>query len=146
MLRSAGAGPAGAAAAAASASASAAASSSSAGAWVATEEWAQDMLRELPLLTVQRLLGYLGPLLDEFIRRQDGIVDDEAVVAFVRSTTVVGVLPVPHAILVRSYVPNAYTSLWVSTFLWSTVFLGLSEQDLPLFDAEAIRLFSIVPA
>ncbi len=116
------------------------------GAWAATDEWAQEMLRELPLLTVQRLLGYLGPLLEEFLRRQEGIVDDEAVVAFVRSTTVVGVLPVPHAILVRSYVPNAFTTLWASTFLWSTVFLGLSEQDLPLFDAEAIRLFSIVAA
>ena len=61
---------------------------------------------------------------------------------FIKSTTVVGVLPQPHAIVQRVYQPNAFTALWFTTYAWSTVFLQLG-RELPMFDAEAIRLFQI---
>ena len=61
---------------------------------------------------------------------------------FIKSTTVVGVLPQPHAIVQRVYQPNAFTALWFTTYGWSTVFLQLG-RELPMFDAEAIRLFQI---
>lgn len=42
----------------------------------------------------------------------------------------------------RKYAPNNYTGVWFTTFLWSTVFLHLC-RDVPLFDAAAIKLFTI---
>jgi hypothetical protein len=104
------------------------------GQWSATEEWCDEMVAELPLLTTQRLIEYLAPLLADFVRRNDNIVDDDAVVRFIRATTVVGMLPQPHPILMRKYVPNAHTASWFSVLMWSWVFLGkysLHSDPLP---------------
>ncbi len=89
-----------------------------------------------------RLIEYLFPLIDAHIQAEGGTVDDEAVVSFLKATTVVGILPVPHIILTRKYQPNEYTSLWFTTFLWSTIFLHLCKE-VPLFDADSIKLFTI---
>ncbi len=67
--------------------------------WSATDEWFDDVRRQLPLVTVLRLVGYLGPLIEDHIAAMGGNLDDEAIVAFLRATTVVGILPVPHVIL-----------------------------------------------
>ena len=110
--------------------------------WVATDEWLDNIRKQLPLTPTLRLINYLVPLVEAYIQDNGGVVDDEAVVGFLKSSTVVGVLPVPHPILMRKYQPNEYTSLWFTTFLWSTIFLHLCKE-LPMFDAEAIKLFSI---
>lgn len=44
------------------------------------------------------------------------------VVEFLQTTTLVGLLPVPHPIVIRKYQPNKYTSLWFSAFLWGVIF------------------------
>ena len=69
----------------------------------------------------------------------------EAIVAFLRETTMVGLLPVPHPIVVRKYQPNEHTDLWFTTFIWGTVFLRsqLSDDEVPLFDSGKIRLFGV---
>jgi hypothetical protein len=35
----------------------------------------------------------------------------------------VGLLPVPHPIVIRKYQANQYTSLWFTAFLWGVIFL-----------------------
>jgi hypothetical protein len=35
----------------------------------------------------------------------------------------VGLLPVPHPIVIRKYQANEYTSLWFTAFLWGVIFL-----------------------
>jgi len=110
--------------------------------WIATDAWRLDMIKQLPLLTSQKLLGYLGPMLEDHIKRCDNIVDDEDVIKFIRATSVVGVLPVPHPILSRKYVPNEHTGLWFTTLAWSTVFISICNE-VPVWDAEYIKLFSI---
>lgn len=35
----------------------------------------------------------------------------------------VGLLPVPHPIVVRKYNPNEFTNLWFTTFTWGVIFL-----------------------
>ena len=52
-----------------------------------------------------------------------------------------GLLPVPHAIVIRKYQPNQMTNLWFTTFAWGVIFLR--NQDLPLFDGSTITLFTI---
>lgn len=106
-----------------------------------TSEWLERVKTELPLNTITRLLQHLGPQLDELIARSEITVDEIQILDFIRNTTMVGLLPVPHAIVIRKYQPNNFTSLWFSAFLWGCLFLG--NQLLPLFDGNSIKLFTV---
>jgi hypothetical protein len=63
------------------------------------------------------------------------------VVEFLQRTTLVGLLPVPHPIVIRKYQPNKYTSLWFSAFMWGVIFTH--NQELSLFDGKGVRLFIV---
>ena len=116
--------------------------------WAPSQAWLDATVkRALALGTIGRLTAYLAPLLQRHVDAT-GVVTDDACIEFLRSSTVVGVLPQPHPIVQRVYQPNAYTQLWFSTFTWSTIYLSSARDSLPLFDAAAIRLFqiSVAPA
>jgi hypothetical protein len=83
-------------------------------AFMPTEAWLQMVKAELPLLTITRLLKHLAPQLETFSQR--GNISESQVLEFIQNTTLVGLLPVPHPIVVRKYHPNKYTSIWFSTF------------------------------
>ena len=53
----------------------------------------------------------------------------------------VGVLPVPHAIVVRKYQANKYTGLWFTTYLWGVIYMR--NQEMPLWDGSHIKIFSV---
>jgi hypothetical protein len=53
----------------------------------------------------------------------------------------VGLLPVPHPILIRKYQQNEFTSLWFTTYIWGVIYLR--NQVPAFFDAAYIRLFTI---
>jgi len=110
-------------------------------AFLPSAEWLRRVKAELPLSTIMRLLHHLAPQIEELIARADYSLDEEAILGFIRSTTMVGLLPVPHAIVVRKYQPNTFTSLWFTAFLWGVVFL--QNQAPPLFDGPAIKLFTV---
>lgn len=106
-----------------------------------TEEWLARVKAELPLNTIMRLLQHLGPQLDELVNASEYTVEESQILDFIKNTTMVGLLPVPHAIVIRKYQPNSFTSLWFSAFLWGCLFLG--NQLLPLFDGSTIKLFTV---
>ena len=132
-------------------------------AWVPSAEWLASWHPRLMLEPLLRLVNYLAPRMDRFCASRGSSLDDAAVLEFLQKTTVVGVLPVPHAIMMKRYQANEYTHLWFSTFLWGNIFLrnqgrlsGSSELscatgltrycvrvDLVLFDSRTIQLFSI---
>eukprot|EP00924_Labyrinthula_sp_SR-Ha-C_P001210 maker-scaffold_7-snap-gene-17.29-mRNA-1 protein AED:0.00 eAED:0.00 QI:55/1/1/1/0.5/0.33/3/72/578 len=60
---------------------------------------------------------------------------------FIQNISVVGILPVPHPIVVRKYEKNEYTDVWFTTFVYGLVFL--KNKEVPLWDDERIKLFSI---
>ena len=67
-----------------------------------TEAWLRSVKAELPPLnTINRLLRHLSPQLAEISRNGEQGVDEAKVLEFLRSTSMVGLLPVPH--------PNKYT-------------------------------------
>ena len=68
-------------------------------------------------------------------------MDDTKFLDLIQSTTLVGVLPLPHSIVVRRYVQNAYTNLWFTTYRWGVVFLR--NQTLTLMDASKVRMFVV---
>ena len=72
--------------------------------WEPDQAWIDRVRAELPLGTIVRLLKHLSPQVDELIA--SGGNSHEHVLAFIRETTMVGLLPVPHPIVVRKYQPN----------------------------------------
>lgn len=53
----------------------------------------------------------------------------------------VGLLPVPHPIVIRKYQPNKYTCLWFTVYTWGVIFMH--NQELNLFESELIKLFVV---
>jgi len=115
-----------------SASSSSSSASSSAGRFVPTQAWLDEVKAELPLNTIMRLLRHLVPQVDELAAA--GGVDEMQVLDFIRQTTMVGLLPVPHPIVIRKYQPNKYTCLWFTAFQWGVIFMH--NQQVPLFDGK----------
>jgi hypothetical protein len=111
--------------------------------WEPDQAWIERVRSELPLNTVLRLLKHLAPQVDELtISRADGVtVSHEQVLAFIRETTMVGLLPVPHPIVIRKYQPNKFTALWFSAFLWGVIVVR--SRNPPLFDGKAVKLFVV---
>mmetsp|Transcript_17460 Transcript_17460/g.25220 ORF Transcript_17460/g.25220 Transcript_17460/m.25220 type:complete len:781 (-) Transcript_17460:88-2430(-) len=106
-----------------------------------TEEWLSEMKASLPLETVSRLLQHLVPVVDDIVARKQGVVDEMEILEILKDVTMVGLLPVPHAIVIRKYQPNQYTALWFTAFMWGVIFLR--NQNLPMFDGQAIELFQV---
>lgn len=70
-----------------------------------------------------------------------GLIDQSEVLEYLKRTTMVGLLPVPHAIIIRNYHPNAYTGLWFTTYTWSVIFSR--TRGLHLFDPNAVRFLCV---
>jgi hypothetical protein len=106
-----------------------------------TQEWLEELKESLPMETVTRLLQHLVPVVDDIVARKTGVVDEQEILDMLNEMTMVGLLPVPHAIVIRKYQPNQYTALWFTAFMWGVIFLR--NQSLPLFDGKCIELFQV---
>ena len=111
------------------------------GRFVPTEAWMAEIKASLPLETVNRLLSHLVPVVDDMCMRKNGVVDESEILEVFENITMVGLLPVPHAIVIRKYQQNQYTSIWFTAFLWGVIFLR--SQKPPIFDRECIELFQV---
>ncbi len=110
------------------------------GRFIPTEKWLQAVKAELPLNTLMRLLKHLVPQIDELSNKTHSL-EEKVVLDFLHSTTMVGLLPVPHPIVIRKYQPNKFTCLWFTAFLWGVVFMH--NQTLPLYDGKNVKLFIV---
>jgi len=106
-----------------------------------TEEWLEDLKDSLPMETVARLLQHLVPVVDDIVANKSGVVDEQHILDVLNEITMVGLLPVPHPIVIRKYQPNQYTALWFTAFMWGVIFLR--NQELPLFDGLCVELFNV---
>lgn len=52
-----------------------------------------------------------------------GLTDESEILKFLQHGTLVGLLPVPHPILIRKYQANAGTNHWFRTYLWGVIYL-----------------------
>lgn len=110
------------------------------GRFLPSEAWLQAVKADLPLNTILRLLKHLVPQVEEIASKNVG-VDEKIVIDFLRSTTMVGLLPVPHPIVIRKYQPNRFTCLWFTAFQWGVIFMH--NQTVPLFDGKHVKLFLV---
>jgi len=106
-----------------------------------TDSWLSEFKDKMPFETLTRLLQHLVPVIDDVIARVDGVVDERIILDVLKDVTMVGLLPVPHPIVIRKYQPNQYTALWFTAYLWGVIYVN--HQSLPIFDGKAIQLFRV---
>uniref|UniRef100_A0A3Q1GA02 HID1 domain containing n=1 Tax=Acanthochromis polyacanthus TaxID=80966 RepID=A0A3Q1GA02_9TELE len=94
----------------------------------------------LPLQTIMRLLQVLVPQVEK-ICIDKGLTDESEILNFLQHGTLVGLLPVPHPILIRKYQANAGTAMWFRTYMWGIIYLR--NVDPPIWYDTDIRLFEI---
>jgi hypothetical protein len=90
--------------------------------WSPTSEWVTSWKSKLPLQTIMRLLQVLVPQVEK-ICIDKGLTDESEILKFLQNGTLVGLLPVPHPILIRKYQPNVGTIMWFRTYMWGVVYL-----------------------
>uniref|UniRef100_A0A3P9HQ59 HID1 domain containing n=1 Tax=Oryzias latipes TaxID=8090 RepID=A0A3P9HQ59_ORYLA len=115
-------------------------SASSASLWAPTPEWVLSWKCKLPLQTIMRLLQVLVPQVEK-ICIDKGLTDESEILKFLQHGTLVGLLPVPHPILIRKYQANAGTAMWFRTYMWGVVYLR--NVDPPIWYDTDVRLFEI---
>ncbi|KAF6732480.1 Protein HID1 [Oryzias melastigma] len=115
-------------------------SASSVSSWVPTPDWVLSWKSKLPLQTIMRLLQVLVPQVEK-ICIDKGLTDESEILKFLQHGTLVGLLPVPHPILIRKYQANAGTAMWFRTYMWGVVYLR--NVDPPIWYDTDVRLFEI---
>ncbi|CAL8274809.1 unnamed protein product [Lota lota] len=115
-------------------------SASSTSYWAPTPEWVLSWKCKLPLQTIMRLLQVLVPQVEK-ICIDKGLTDESEILKFLQHGTLVGLLPVPHPILIRKYQANAGTAMWFRTYMWGVVYLR--NVDPPIWYDTDVRLFEI---
>ncbi|XP_051273458.1 protein HID1b isoform X2 [Dicentrarchus labrax] len=113
---------------------------SSSAAWSANSDWVSSWKAKLPLQTIMRLLQVLVPQVEK-ICIDKGLTDESEILKFLQHGTLVGLLPVPHPILIRKYQANAGTAMWFRTYMWGVIYLR--NLDPPIWYDTDIRLFEI---
>ncbi|KAL4612904.1 protein HID1 [Arapaima gigas] len=113
---------------------------SSATSWTPMPEWVLSWKSKLPLQTIMRLLQVLVPQVEK-ICIDKGLTDESEILKFLQHGTLVGLLPVPHPILIRKYQANAGTAMWFRTYMWGVIYLR--NVDPPIWYDTDVRLFEI---
>ncbi|KPJ07050.1 UPF0663 transmembrane protein C17orf28-like [Papilio machaon] len=108
--------------------------------WQATGEWVASWRSRLPLQTIMRLLQVLVPQVEK-ICIDKGLTDESEILRFLQHGTLVGLLPVPHPILIRKYQANAGTAAWFRTYMWGVIYIR--NVDPPIWYDTDVKLFEI---
>ncbi|XP_076008299.1 protein HID1b [Genypterus blacodes] len=108
--------------------------------WNPNSDWVVSWKTKLPLQTIMRLLQVLVPQVEK-ICIDKGLTDESEILKFLQHGTLVGLLPVPHPILIRKYQANAGTAIWFRTYMWGVIYLR--NVDPPIWYDTDIRLFEI---
>ncbi|THD25421.1 Protein HID1 [Fasciola hepatica] len=108
--------------------------------WSPTSEWALGWKTKMPFQTIMRLLQVLVPQVEK-ICIDKGLTDESEIVKFLQNGTLVGLLPVPHPILIRKYQSNAGTAIWFRNYLWGVIYLR--NVNPPIWYDTNVRLFEI---
>ncbi|XP_069703784.1 protein HID1 isoform X1 [Periplaneta americana] len=110
------------------------------GQWVPTSEWVNSWKTKLPLQTIMRMLQVLVPQVEK-ICIDKGLTDESEILKFLQHGTLVGLLPVPHPILIRKYQANSGTTTWFRTYMWGVIYLR--NVDPPIWYDTDVKLFEI---
>ncbi|XP_067860503.1 protein HID1 isoform X2 [Heptranchias perlo] len=108
--------------------------------WTPSPDWVISWKSKLPLQTIMRLLQVLVPQVEK-ICIDKGLTDESEILKFLQHGTLVGLLPVPHPILIRKYQANSGTAMWFRTYMWGVIYLR--NVDPPIWYDTDVKLFEI---
>ncbi|CAH8542092.1 unnamed protein product [Schistosoma turkestanicum] len=108
--------------------------------WQPTAEWVRSWKSKMPFQTIMRLLQVLVPQVEK-ICIDKGLTDETEIVRFLQNGTLVGLLPVPHPILIRKYQSNAGTTIWFRNYIWGIIYLRNTSP--PIWYDTNVRLFEV---
>jgi len=105
-----------------------------------TTEWLESWHKQLPILTIIRFLKAIVPRVKTMITNS---TDDQAkILAFLENTTMVGILPLPHPIILRKFSPTIHALNWFHSYMWGVVFLKMLNSGSTLLDTD-VKLFIV---
>lgn len=105
--------------------------------WKPTQGWLARILPLLPLAPLLVTFDKLIPQLEALCKERQSKDESDALV-FIRETTLVGLLPVPHPVHAVDYEPSLAVSAAVLWSFWVTVW----EKHSSLFDEQAVLMFA----
>lgn len=105
-----------------------------------TTEWVRAWKHKLPLNTVLRVLQVLVPQVEKLCTEND-VKSEHEVLEYLKNGTLVGLLPVPHPILIRKYQTSDSTELWFHTYIWGVIYVR--NFDPPIWYDTTIKLFQV---
>lgn len=92
--------------------------------WKPDPNWVKEWKRMLPLQTIMKMIEVLTPQVEQLKQTHRNIqLGEIEVTNFLQSVTLVGLLPVPHPIVIRKYRTNDQTTLWFRTCTWGLVYV-----------------------
>jgi len=108
--------------------------------WSPSDAWLINVKKKMPLETILCLIDHLAPRIQTLCKEND-VTDQDEVLRYLKQTTLVGILPVPHPIVIRTYQASSYTAMWFTSYMWGVIFTR--SQRMPLYDWKKIRLVVI---
>ncbi|KAI8391567.1 high-temperature-induced dauer-formation protein-domain-containing protein [Radiomyces spectabilis] len=106
-----------------------------------SKEWVMQWYAQLPLQPVLLLLEHVLPQVEAKCSIES-LTTDQEVLAFLRTMTLVGVLPPPQPLHVRRFYWAEAMVVWLRSVLWGHAYLS-SLKDCGLWNGTHIRLFYI---
>eukprot|EP01124_Arcella_intermedia_P005735 TRINITY_DN13387_c0_g2_i1.p1 TRINITY_DN13387_c0_g2~~TRINITY_DN13387_c0_g2_i1.p1 ORF type:complete len:796 (+),score=170.98 TRINITY_DN13387_c0_g2_i1:160-2388(+) len=105
-----------------------------------TKEWLNSWKSHLPIVTVIRFLKAIIPQIQDNVTKN--LEDQDKILEFLQNTTVVGLLPLPHPIILRRFWPTLFALNWFHCYMWGVVFLKNAGSGIA-FLGTAIKLFTV---
>ena len=99
-----------------------------------------NLLKSHSIDTLKGLYSALDPLMQGLEQQYEQVTETE-VLTLLQNTTLVGLLPAPHPILIHRFHGNSDTRDWIQTYLWAVIYINL--QSLQLFNSLGVQLFQI---
>ena len=102
-----------------------------------SKEWFDGWKDYIPLEIILDVVKNLQPKIDKICK---GDADDEQLIhKFLENQTLVGIVPVPHPIVIRKQQFNAVTLQWLTSYLWGVTYLNCIQ----LFEKTQVKLFIV---
>eukprot|EP00357_Protocruzia_adherens_P023685 CAMPEP_0115001726 /NCGR_PEP_ID=MMETSP0216-20121206/17566_1 /TAXON_ID=223996 /ORGANISM="Protocruzia adherens, Strain Boccale" /LENGTH=197 /DNA_ID=CAMNT_0002367153 /DNA_START=496 /DNA_END=1089 /DNA_ORIENTATION=+ len=108
--------------------------------WQPTEEWLQGIKAKFPLESCLKVIHSLYPKVEQY-SAENGVDEEEPILEFLATHTMVGLLPMPKQIIVKKFQDNKHTHAWFTSHIWGVIFVR-THRNIP-FDKSAIKLFTL---
>ncbi|KAI8072622.1 high-temperature-induced dauer-formation protein-domain-containing protein [Gongronella butleri] len=108
----------------------------------ATEAWVQLWFPQFPVDTIRATLGYLVPQVEKKCQIE-GLTTDAQILDYLRTVTMVGILPQRHPIFIRKFQWGEALVIWFRSMLWGQAYLAAMLSQHSPWNGTNVRLFQI---